>query len=248
MSRFKAAILGATLLAGAAGVAVAQEPTYDPNQLPATQGKVAQYTLTPRGDVDGLILQDGTEVHVPPHLSTQLVFAIHPGDSITIHGLKARALPMIMAMSITNDATHTTVVSTGPRGRDGGNAMEATGRVKADLHGPRGDFNGVLLDDGTVVHLPPREAERGAAQLAVGQTLYVRGFGIANALGHVIEARAFGPSKDQVTTISAPRPGMGGWMHGLMRGIRGDGPPRGPGAPQGGPGAPPPPPPAPAPQ
>ena len=57
-------------------------PIYDLQQLLATKGTVSRYTLTPRGDVDGLILADGTEVHFPPHLSTQLVYAIKPGDAL----------------------------------------------------------------------------------------------------------------------------------------------------------------------
>jgi hypothetical protein len=56
-------------------------PIYDLQQLPATEGTVSRYTLTPRGDVDGLILADGTEVHFPPHLSSRLVFAIKPGSA-----------------------------------------------------------------------------------------------------------------------------------------------------------------------
>ena len=35
--------------------------------------------------------------------------------------------------------------------------LEAAGRIKAQLHGPRGDLNGVLLEDGTIVRLPPPE-------------------------------------------------------------------------------------------
>jgi hypothetical protein len=38
--------------------------------------------LTPRGEVDGLILNDGTEVKLPPHLTGQIVFAIRPGDAV----------------------------------------------------------------------------------------------------------------------------------------------------------------------
>ena len=59
--------------------ATAPGPVYDPSGLPATKGTVARYSLTPRGDVDGLILGDGTEVHLPPHLGTQLVYAVRPG-------------------------------------------------------------------------------------------------------------------------------------------------------------------------
>ena len=105
------------LLTGGAGIAVAQNATtYDPARLPATNGKVAEYTLTSRGDVDGLILTDGTEVHLPPHLGTQLVFAVKPGDVVTIHGLRARAIPMVQAMSVSNDATGNTVTDTGAGG------------------------------------------------------------------------------------------------------------------------------------
>jgi hypothetical protein len=57
--------------------------------MPDIKGKVAQYSLTSRGTVDGLILTDGTEVNLPPHASTQLVFAVHPGDAVTIRGTKA---------------------------------------------------------------------------------------------------------------------------------------------------------------
>jgi hypothetical protein len=35
-----------------------QPPLYDPRQLPAQRGLVQQFTLTPRGEIDGLILAD----------------------------------------------------------------------------------------------------------------------------------------------------------------------------------------------
>jgi hypothetical protein len=80
-------------------------PLYDLQQLPAIRGTVSRYTLTPRGDVDGLILIDGTEVHFPPRLSTQLVYAVKPGDAVTVRGLKALSVPVVAAVSITNDAS-----------------------------------------------------------------------------------------------------------------------------------------------
>jgi hypothetical protein len=180
---------------------------YDPEQFPAIQGKVAQYSLTPRGDVDGLILDDGTEVHLPPHLGAQLVFAVKPGDLVTVRGLKARAVPMIDAISVTNDASRQSVIDNGPPGpRGAGQILQASGHVKAQLHGPRGELNGVLLEDGTIVHLPPDEADRLAEQLAVGQPLYVTGDGIAIPLGRVIAAQQIGPSQSQLAQIQAPPP------------------------------------------
>jgi len=248
--RLRYALLAATLIAGAAGAAVAQTaPTYDPAQLPATKGRVAQYSLTPRGDVDGLILDDGTEVHLPPHLSAQLVFAVKPGDQVTVRGLRARDVPMVQAMQVTNDASNQSVTDTGPgggprgpHGRDHGpradaarQPLEDQGVVKAQLHGPRGDLNGVLLGDGTIVRLPPPEAQRMGAALAVGQAVFVRGDGTSNGLGRVIAARSIGPNAQQLTEIQGPP-----MRHGGPDGAGPDGDRHGPRHGPRGPGAPPP--------
>ena len=255
--KLRYALLAATLItAGISGVALAQKgPVYDPAQLPEVKGKVAQYLLTPRGEVDGLFLADGTEVHVAPHLSTQLVFAVRPGESVTIHGLKAKAAPRVLAASITNDASGATVLI-GPRGPHGDfTKVEATGRVKAQLHTPRGDVDGVLLEDGTIVRLPPPEAQKLAALLANGQTVFVRGFGFEGALGKVIGAKELGADKDHVQAVAGPPEfGPGGHMHGHHgpwgEGPGGHGDHHGPFGGPGGPGpfgapddAPPPPPP-----
>jgi hypothetical protein len=251
-----ALVLGAGALGGA-GMAVAQPgprggaqaaPIYDPAQLPAFKGKVAQYTLTPRGDVDGLILEDGTEVHLPPFMSTQLVFSVKPGDAVTIHGLKARALPMVAARSVTNDATGTTVQVTPPHGghfgshaggRAGGHmgghksghmgrqmgdaGLEAEGKVAAILHTPRGDANGVRLEDGTIVRLPPGEAKRLEETLAVGKTVAVRGAGYAGPLGRMIAARQIGENRESLKDVAGPHRGDREWRRpGMMRHERGE--------------------------
>jgi hypothetical protein len=210
----KAALLASALMAlSAADAAYAQlGTTYDPAQLPTIKGKVAQYLPTARGDVDGLLLDDGTEVQVGPGASTQLVFAIKPGDSVTIHGLKARALPLVAAASVTNDATGATVLGGPPRLRDG-TQVSVEGHVKVALHDMRGDTNGVLLDDGTVVRLPPPEARKLGDVLAAGKDIVVRGEGYAGPLGKAVGAREIGPDADHLTRIAGPRPGWGAWMH-----------------------------------
>ena len=228
----KQGLLAAALAigAGGAGAYAQQAATYDLSQLPAIKGKVAQYTLTPRGDVDGLVLDNGTEVHFPPHLSTQLVYAVRPGDTVTIHGLKAQALPMVQAMSITSDASGQTVVDTGPpaggpgrRGPDaGGQPLQVQGQVKEQLHGPRGDLNGVLLQDGTIVRLPPPEAQRLAAQLAPGQQIYAQGHGTVSPLGKALAAQSIGPNQSQAVALQTPPPPRHG--HGPAGGPGGPGP------------------------
>jgi hypothetical protein len=63
-------------------------PLYDLQQLPAIKGTVSRFTLTPRGELDGFLLADGTQVHLPPHLSAELAAALRPGDPFAVraHG------------------------------------------------------------------------------------------------------------------------------------------------------------------
>jgi hypothetical protein len=209
--------------------ATGQTPLYDPQQLPTQRGQVQQFTLTPRGDIDGLILTDGTEVKTPPHLSTQIAYAIKPGDTVTIHGLHAAALPLVQAVSITDDAPGRMVINNGPPGPGRGppappppiaTAMGAGGplpgltevqsRVRMALHGPQGDVNGALLDDGTIVRLPPPEAYRFASLLQPGQTIVAEGTELVTAVGKVLDAQQVGASREQLSLVeTAPRPGPG---------------------------------------
>src|SRR6202163_2544703 len=155
MSARSCPLLTLALLVGMAITSVALAVpvnSRDAEQLPETKGTVRQYTLTPRGDVDGFILTDGTEVKVPKHLSAQLVYAVRPGDAVTVRGLKAKALPLVDAASVTNDKSGATVVDNGPPDGPDRGASETTlsGRIAATLHGKRGETNGVVLDNGTI--------------------------------------------------------------------------------------------------
>jgi hypothetical protein len=210
------ALLRALTAATAFGVGTASysqgDPRlWDPAQLPETRGTVKQYTLTPRGDVDGLILTDGTEVNLPPHLSAQIVFAIKPGDAVAIRGLKARALPLVDAASVTNFVTSVTVTDNGPPGGPGAANVETTltGRIAAPLHGKRGEVNGALLDDGAVLRLPPPQAERIQSLLQPGQMIAARGLSLVTPLGTVVDVRAIGRSDDELTQFDGPPPRRG---------------------------------------
>lgn len=218
------ACLATTALAmGAAVRAQNVGSVWDGSQLPETRGVVKQYTLTPRGDVNGMILNDGTEVTLPPHLTSQIVFAVRPGDAVTIRGLRARALPLVEAASVTNFTTGASVVDSGPPGGPDRSASELTtsGKIAAQLHGRRGEVNGAVLDNGTIVRMPPPEAERMQGLLQPGQPVTVRGATLKTVFGTVIDASAIGASPDQLTELPT-RPGPAG--------PRGE-PRRGPGGP-----------------
>ncbi len=201
---------------------------WDPAQLPETRGTVKQYTLTPRGDVDGLILADGTEVNLPPHLTAQIVFIVKPGDAVAVRGLRARTLPLVDGASVTNFVTGVTVTDNGPPGETAAANTERTlsGRIAAPLHGKRGEVNGALLDNGATLRLPPPEAERMQSLLQAGQTIAVRGATMVTPLGTVINVRAIGNSPEQLTEIDGSPPRRG--PEGPLPGRRPPPPGRGP--------------------
>jgi hypothetical protein len=235
---------------------------YDPQQFPAIRGELDRLTLTARGEIDGFILKDGMEVKTAPDLSTQIAFAIKPGDRVTVHGLKAAALPLVSAVSITDEATHRTVTDSAisgampmapprpPRGAPPpppAATSETSGRVRMALHGPQGEINGVLLDNGTILRFPPDQGAPLATLIQPRQLVVAEGIAITNALGTVVDVQQIGPSRNQLTAVGPPaRPiddrGFGGARRrpppppeGARR------PPAPPADPAAGPGAPPPP-------
>jgi hypothetical protein len=179
----------------AAAPCAAQPDTFDPSQFPAIQGVVAQYILAPDGSVDELLLQDGTEVQVLRPRSLELVYAVRPGDHVTIHGLHARRVPMILGMTVTNDVTHVTVVTghvLGHRRDHDNDTLQVQGVIKAQLHDEAGTLSGVLVQDGTAIDIAPAVAAQLGAQIAVGKTIYVSGRGSSTPLGRAIAAETLG--------------------------------------------------------
>jgi hypothetical protein len=82
-----------------------------------------------------------------------------------------------------------------------------TGKVLATLHGPRGDVNGAILENGTILRLGPREAASVSALLQPGQSLAARGVSTTTLLGTVMEVEAIGASPDQLVEVGPGGPG-----------------------------------------
>ena len=187
------------------------------NQLLETRGTVQRFTLTPIGELDGVILTDDTEVHLPPHLTTQLASAVRIGDTVAVQGYRSPSVSLVVAYSITDTNTGQTVVDNGPPppgfrppppGMPAPGAQQASvqGKVQRPLYGPAGDVNGALLEDGTTVRIGPREAYQVASLLTAGQILTVQGWALTTAYGKVIDAQAVGPSPNQLTQVAPPPP------------------------------------------
>ena len=186
-------IVPSACLALLATTALAQTPPPPPavgvaaeapwGQQADIQGIVKTFNMTPVGDLEGMILTDGTEVHVPPHLSPQRAAAVHPGEAVRVLGWRSSVPNFVVATSLTGQRGQS-VVDQGPPppgmrppppppGQPAPGAQQATvqGRVQQVLHGPAGDANGALLDDGTILKVPPPLAWQASSTLQPGQVV-----------------------------------------------------------------------------
>lgn len=206
---------GLALMLGAAVPGAARAA--DLAGLPAFRGRVDGFTLTPRGEIDGLVLADGTEVKTPPHLSDAVAAAVRRGDPVTVLGLKAAALPLVQALSISDEATGRTVRDDGPGrsapAREDARAVPAVARrlqarIRLVLHGMRGEVNGALLGDGTVLRLPPPDAVRLSDLLAPGRLVVVDGLSRSWSLGTVLDISAIGAAADRMNPVGPAAHGM----------------------------------------
>ena len=192
----------------------------DPDYLPETSGVFERFLLNPRGDADGMMLTDGTEIHFPPHMSVELCAAVRPSErpKIKVRCVRPRGSDMIAAVAIeTVDGRR--IIDGGPpkehdeHGKPDGREtkpkhepMQAEGIVRRVLHGPKGETRGALLEDGKIIRIPAKEAKHIAQLLSPGQCLAARGQGLTSELGTVIDAREVGPFADDLHPLKPKDP------------------------------------------
>lgn len=190
----------------------------DPNHLPEKIGHLDRFLINSHGEVDGMILTDGTEVHVPPHLSDAMCASVHPGDAVKVRGVRPRAADMIAAVAI-ECADGTQIVDNGPpdhhkkqkKGPEHSadakrQPMQTDGIVQRVIHGPKGEPRGALLQDGCTVRWPAHEAAAITGLLVPGTSLACRGEGLVTGFGTVIAVREIGTSADALGQIKAKKP------------------------------------------
>lgn len=223
-------IIPAACLALMTSTALAQMPPRPRPGGPAAlgqevdlQGTVRAFTMTPVGDLEGMVLTDGTEIHVPPHLSAQLAAAVHPGETVRVLAWRTSVPNFVVATGLTGQRGQS-VVDQGPPprgmrppppppgvGAPGAQQSTIRGRIQQALHGPAGDVNGLLLDDGTVLKLGPAAAWQASTTLQPGQWVTAQGWVISNGYGRVMEVQSIQSDMAQAAPLppGAPLPPPG---------------------------------------
>ena len=191
-------------------VQVIAPPSMD--KPPVADGIVDRYLLNPRGDITGLLLQDGSQMHITLRAAQDLTKAIQPGDHVRVHGRRVADSPLIkpdVIMNVTDSKSFTVPyrldLPMPPReARPTVNEMKAAGTIEVLLYDPLKEVvNGALLSDGTQFRLPPDVGEKFHTSLHKHMDVEVRGYGIATAHGTALEAVAIGRKGQPLTHLDA---------------------------------------------
>jgi hypothetical protein len=190
-----------------------QQPARTPDratQATSIRGTVSQYMMNPDGLVDGVLLSDDTIVRFPPDMSQQLVQTVKPQDLVSVDGF-IECQGTIHATTITNPASQQSVVDVPPSpqnpppgsGQGARQPMSVTGNIKVVTHAARGEIDGAVLDNGTIIHFPPPVGREYANLFQVGARLAAIGFGTINSYGRSLQTTGIGPSADHMQKVSA---------------------------------------------
>lgn len=199
------------------GFVVLTPTTYAKNEknaqpaLTSLQGKAVQYLINPFGEVDGLFLDNGTLVRMPPHMSGDVAELVKPGDPVALQGtLEGKS--NFNAYSITNTASDQTLVRRKPAWN--GKVMpkelrvaelkeiSVSGNIERIITGKHGEPRIILLADGTNVRLPKDTAKDAFSLINTGAPFAAKGSGTETRYGRSLEASTIGTSLASLKPLS----------------------------------------------
>ena len=145
-------------------------------------GIVKSFRKNRHQDIDGILLEDGTDVRFPPHIGRQVKVAISIGDAIKIDGqkkTKPRGEIVFEARRI--QAAKETIEIPRPKAHhpkhthSSDETMNAKGRLDEFHFNRHGELDGFRLDDETEVKFPPHLGSKLEQCFAVGDEVLAEG-------------------------------------------------------------------------
>jgi hypothetical protein len=144
--------------------------------LPHLRGKVSAFNISPKGHIEGAIVETATgaiQINFPKHEAEALIRAMRVGAELALE-----------ADFETDEGDHPVYLATGNGAAD----AEASGTVVRLNYALHGEVNGCHLDDGTFVHTKPDGARK--YKLRVGDKLKATGERRTGTDAVVLEAHA----------------------------------------------------------
>ncbi len=178
--------------------------------LTITEGSVKEIGKSPKGEVDGWVLENGQRIHFPPHMGKVLSETIQVGDSVRVLGFNQKmpdASPVIEAWTVESDGKAIAVTPAAGRAPKGSEVpMELQGTIVTFVTNRHGDVDGVTFDDGTLVKFPPHAGAVVQKSCNVGDSVLVVGHQHQTPEGDVhLHADKF-VVRDETVVIPPPAP------------------------------------------
>ncbi|WP_203073767.1 hypothetical protein [Falsiroseomonas ponticola] len=186
---------------------------FDPTQLPSFTGTVERYLINPRGETDALLFREGPQIVFPPDVAQAVRDAAPAGRPIIVWGIRARHAPVITMLAFAPNAESVPGVVDRFYWRLGGRSaaeraerVSVAGTVKAPYFAPQGEVAGAILDDGTVITLPPGASDGLRDLLRPGARLAAEGPGVAGDHGRALAADRIGDTVENLKPVTVPEP------------------------------------------
>ncbi len=184
---------------------------FDPTQLPSFTGTVERFLINPRGDTDALLFREGPQIVFPPEFGDAVRRAVPPGHGIIVWGIRARSAPVITMLAFAPNAEAEPVMVErfywrllGRAATEQAARLTVEGTVKAPYYTPQGEVAGAVLEDGTVVTVPPGTAEPLRDLLRQGAKLAAEGRGVAGNESRALAAERIGETPGSLRELPPP--------------------------------------------
>lgn len=187
---------------------------FDPTQLPRFTGAVERYLPSPAGGFDSLILREGVQLLFPAEDGEAIRRAVPVGRPILAWGIRARSAPVITVLAWTPSSEEEPRFVERPSWSSGTSApgrarLAVNGTVKQPLYDSRGEVNGALLEDGTVVRVAVAGAALRQELFRPGAHLAATGLGVEGEDGRALTAETLGETPQTMSPVPAPQHGPG---------------------------------------
>ncbi|BBO33358.1 hypothetical protein PLANPX_2970 [Lacipirellula parvula] len=159
----------------------ARDSSSEGREASTISGVIAEFIENDHGDVDGVRLENGKQVHFPPHIGGEVTEVMKVGNEIAVRGHEEtlpRGERVFAAENIAGGGVSIDVVpprGPAPHARRNEPPMSATGIVSEISVNPHDDVDGFTLEDGTIVKFPPRQGSALADLIEMGSKVEVAG-------------------------------------------------------------------------
>ncbi|HRB15214.1 MAG TPA: hypothetical protein PK224_05460 [Nitrospira sp.] len=178
----------------------------------AADGVVERYLIDPRGEVEGLLLVDGTYMYVTSRAADHLTRALKPDDHVQVFGRRQSNERLVQPDVIENLTRGTTFIvplrvdlpMQEQARRLSVTEMNATGTIRLLLYHPiKSTVQGMILSDNTQIRLPLDASEALRRSFQIGDAVVIKGNGTTNQFGRAIEVVAIGRTPASLVPVDA---------------------------------------------